>query len=196
MESSSSVFPPVQISFSENPIQAPRLLFKDIKSIVDKNPPPWGPLGYIVYKRTYARQIVEKNRSEEWHETLLRVVNGLQEIAELYDIPPLTLDEMIELYSYMYNMKGLVSGRALWQLGTKTIKKIGGASLNNCWFITLDSIDSFLFLFDMLMLGGGVGFSVRKEDVAQTKKLEAMQGVYILEKPQDINQLFKKYFNS
>jgi ribonucleoside-triphosphate reductase (thioredoxin) len=50
--------------------------------------PPWGfnGLGYVTYKRTYARPIFEGNtdvieRTEEWHETIQRVVNGAQNIG-------------------------------------------------------------------------------------------------------------------
>lgn len=42
--------------------------------------------------------------------------------------------------------------------------------------------------------GSKMKIRVRKEDVAQTKKLAAMDGIFILEKPEDIHQLFKKYF--
>ncbi|PVX26588.1 MAG: archaeoflavoprotein AfpA [Candidatus Bathyarchaeum sp.] len=42
--------------------------------------------------------------------------------------------------------------------------------------------------------GSDMKIRVRKEDVAQTKKLAAMDGVFILEKPEDIAQVFQKYF--
>ena len=40
--------------------------------------PPFGGngLGYIVYKRTYSREVPGLNRSEEWWETVARCVNG------------------------------------------------------------------------------------------------------------------------
>lgn len=38
--------------------------------------PNWGPVGYFTYKRTYARRIEEEKRSEEFWETLKRVVEG------------------------------------------------------------------------------------------------------------------------
>ncbi|MHA2472526.1 MAG: hypothetical protein ACXAES_04760, partial [Promethearchaeota archaeon] len=36
--------------------------------------PDWGPIGYITYKRTYARIIEDEDRKEEFWETLRRVV--------------------------------------------------------------------------------------------------------------------------
>lgn len=48
----------------------------------------------------------------------------------------------------------------------------GNCLTGNCWFTTIDSIESFLFLFDNLMLGGGVGFSVRREHVHELPKVK------------------------
>jgi len=42
--------------------------------------------------------------------------------------------------------------------------------------------------------GSEMKIRVRKEDVEQTKKLGAMDGVFILEKPEEIYQVFKNYF--
>lgn len=38
--------------------------------------PHWGELGWVTYKRTYARWLPEKNRSENWDETVKRVIEG------------------------------------------------------------------------------------------------------------------------
>ena len=60
--------------------------------------PPWGfnGLGYIVYKRTYARRVEGENRTEEWWETVARCVNGAQEIGANY-----TSAEAQRLYDLM-----------------------------------------------------------------------------------------------
>lgn len=34
--------------------------------------PHWGKLGWVTYKRTYARWLPEKGRSENWDETVKR----------------------------------------------------------------------------------------------------------------------------
>lgn len=129
-----------------------------IASYADK-PVPWDDLGHIVYKRTYARPILDEQgnllRHEEWHETVGRVVNGAQAIGA-----GLTEDEERRLFEYMFNLKGLVGGRMLWQLGTPNVERFKAASLTNCWFTRLDTPEDFGWLFDMLMLGGGVGYSV------------------------------------
>ena len=42
---------------------------------------PWGPLGYVTYKRTYARRLSETNlssKTEEFEDTIDRVVSACQ----------------------------------------------------------------------------------------------------------------------
>lgn len=129
---------------------------------------PWGfgALSYITYKRTYARK---KNDGtlEEWVDTLERCINGAQEIGANY-----TNEELERLFDHMFHLRCIYAGRYLWQLGTDTVKKLGGASLNNCYYTSIRSIDDFCFLMDMLMLGGGVGYSVRKQDVSEIPRIK------------------------
>jgi adenosylcobalamin-dependent ribonucleoside-triphosphate reductase len=124
---------------------------------------PWGPVGYIVYKRTYSRKVEGQDRTEEMWETCERVVNAVLKLSR----GAMTIDEGMRLYDHIFNLKGTVSGRAFWQLGSKTVDRIGSASLNNCYFVTFDKPSAFCFLFEMLMLGGGVGFNIQKEHVYQ-----------------------------
>lgn len=128
-----------------------------VQSYAGRNP-GWGfsGLGYIVYKRTYARPIPEEGRTEEWHETVARVVNGAQDIGAQF-----TEAEARRLFDYIWNLKGSVGGRMLWQLGTDNVKRLGGDSLVNCWYVDLAEVADFGWIFERLMLGGGVGFSVR-----------------------------------
>jgi hypothetical protein len=60
----------------------------------------------------------------------------------------------------------------LWQLGTPTVDRFGANSLLNCWNVSMNSIRSFLFLFENLMLGGGVGFSIRREDIHELPRIK------------------------
>lgn len=116
-------------------------------------------LGYVVFKRTYARPIPEEGRSEEWHETVERVVNGAIAIGS-----GLTPDEAMELYDHIWNLRGSVGGRMLWQLGTENNDRLGADSLVNCWFVNLTTVEDFGWMFERLMLGGGVGFSVTRPE--------------------------------
>lgn len=122
--------------------------------------PPWGPVGYITYKRTYARKIERLGRTEEWHEHIARLVNGLIDLRA-----PYTEDELYELFDVLFYMKGSVSGRAHWQLGTRTVREVGADSLQNCWALACRDLEAFCFTFNELMLGGGVGYNIQAEHV-------------------------------
>lgn len=123
-------------------------------------------MGYFVYKRTYARLKSDGN-TEEWHETVGRCVNGAQKIGAEY-----TEKEAERLFDYIFNLKCNFAGRMLWQLGTSTVEKYGANSLLNCWNVSINDPKAFLFLFENLMLGGGVGFSVRREDVHELPRIK------------------------
>jgi ribonucleoside-diphosphate reductase alpha chain len=131
---------------------------------------PWGfgGLGEIVYLRTYSRHIEELGRNETWPETIQRVINGAIEIGT-----PYTDKEAEALFDHMFNLRCSMSGRALWQLGTPLVKQFNAASLNNCYFVNIESIEDFEFLFDHLMLGGGVGFSVERSKIHEFPKVRS-----------------------
>jgi ribonucleotide reductase alpha subunit len=130
--------------------------------------PNWGfnGLGYIVYKRTYAR-LKEDGTTEEWNETVERCINGAQKIGAQY-----TPEEAERIYDYVFNLKCNFAGRMLWQLGTSTVDRFGANSLLNCWATAMREPRAFLFLFENLMLGGGVGYSIRREDVHELPKIK------------------------
>lgn len=139
--------------------------------------PKWGfnGLGYIVYKRTYAR-LKEDGNTEEWNETVARCVEGAQKIGAGY-----TKKEAERIYDLVFNLKCNFAGRMLWQLGTSTVDRFGANSLLNCWFASMKEPKAFLFLFENLMLGGGVGYSIRREDVHELPRIK--RDVRITHKP-------------
>ena len=149
-------------------------LSKEFVNKYKNKQPNWGfnGLGYIVYKRTYAR-IKEDGISEEWHETVERCINGAQKIGAGY-----TEAEAERIYDYVFNLKCNFAGRMLWQLGTSTVDRFGANSLLNCWAVAMREPNAFLFLFENLMLGGGVGYSIRREDVHELPKIK--KGVKVI----------------
>ena len=73
----------------------------------------------------------------------------------------------------MMGLKGTVAGRFLWQLGTKTVDRLGLPSLQNCAFTVVDEpVRPFTWAFEMLMLGSGVGFNIQREHVYQLPKIK------------------------
>ena len=73
----------------------------------------------------------------------------------------------------MFNLRCLFSGRALWQLGTPLVKKFNATSLNNCYFTNIEKVEDFELIFDYLMLGGGVGFSVERSKIHELPKVKS-----------------------
>lgn len=135
---------------------------------------PWGfnGLGEIVYKRTYARDIEELGRKEEWHETIARCINGAQDIGANY-----TKEEAERLFDYIFNLKGTFAGRCLWQLGTPLVEKMSAVSLVNCWHTSISKVEDFKFLMDHLMVGGGVGFTVERAVVHDFPKVKKVNSI-------------------
>jgi hypothetical protein len=144
-----------------------KILTEEFLSQYKNKNPDWGfnGLGYIVYKRTYSRTKAD-GTTEEWYETVARCIEGAQAIGAEY-----TKAEAERLYDLVFNLKCNFAGRMLWQLGSPTVERYGGASLLNCWFVSMNQPEDFCFVFDNLMLGGGVGFSVKREDIHELPKV-------------------------
>lgn len=141
----------------------------------EKAVPPFGfdGLGELAYVRTYSR-LKPDGKKERWFETVRRVVEGVFEIIRVTPSggnPSYFMEaEAREMYDKIFHMKFLPPGRGLWAMGTDIVRKNGGAALNNCAFVSTDSIrlkntqsavDPFVFAMDALMLGVGVGFDVK-----------------------------------
>jgi ribonucleoside-triphosphate reductase len=131
----------------------------------------WDSLAKIVYKRTYSRR-KENNELESWADTVDRVIRGNTRLVPVGSV------EKTELRNIMLSRKGIPAGRGLWQSGTETHNRIGGASLNNCFFWTAEKYEHFVFAQDYLMLGGGVGLSVEHRFVSKLPKIK--KGVKIV----------------
>jgi ribonucleotide reductase alpha subunit len=131
--------------------------------------PPWGfsGLGEIVYLRTYSRK-KDNGDLESWPETLQRVINGAIEVGA-----KLSQEDAEKLFDHCFNLRASFSGRSLWQLGTPLVKKLNATSLNNCYFTNIEKIEDFELLFEYLMLGGGVGFSVERAKIHDLPKVQA-----------------------
>ncbi len=141
----------------------------------DGKQPEWGfgALSYVTYKRTYARRIEGEDRTEEFWETIKRVVEGTFTIQKqhctqhkLYWDNKKAQKSAQVMFQKIWEFKFLPPGRGLWMMGTGAIEAKGGGGLNNCGFTSTENIEidfagPFCWAMDFLMLGVGVGFDTR-----------------------------------
>lgn len=134
---------------------------------------PFSTVGYITYKRTYARRLNEADAAsptEEFEDTVNRVVASSNNQLKV----GFTAEEQARLKKYLMELKGTVAGRFLWQMGTGTVDKLGLASLQNCAFTTINEpVRPFTWAMDMLMLGSGVGYNIQKVNVDKLPPVNA-----------------------
>lgn len=133
---------------------------------------PWGEIGYITFKRSYARRLQEENpesKTEELEDVVKREIKACRDQLNIN----FTKEEEDLYYKTRMQLKWSVAGRFMWQLGTKTVDKLGLPSLQNCAGVVVDNpIRPFTWTFEMLMLGSGVGYNIQKEYVYQLPKLK------------------------
>lgn len=133
---------------------------------------PWSNLAKVVFKRTYSRK--DTGVPEEWKDTVERAIAGN---VRGKNVSP---QEVARLRYFMMNRKAGPAGRGLWFSGAPSHEKIGGAALNNCWFLTADDWTNYVLAQDLLMLGGGVGLSVEHRFASKLPKVK--RGVNIVHK--------------
>jgi len=132
---------------------------------------PWGEIGYITFKRTYARRCKEddlNSKTEEFDQVVNRELSACEKQLGIN----FSEKDKEDYFNTRMNLKWSTAGRFMWQLGTKTVDKLGLPSLQNCATVVVDNpIRPFTWAFEMLMLGCGVGYNIQKEYVYQLPKL-------------------------
>ena len=133
---------------------------------------PWGPIGYVTFKRTYARRLNDddpNSPTEEFPDVVERELDACERQLKLN----FTDEEKRRYAETRLGLKWSVAGRFMWQLGSNTVEKLGLPSLQNCSLCVVDHpVDPFVWAFDMLMLGSGVGFNIQREYVYSLPKLK------------------------
>tara|TARA_R100000008_G_scaffold69653_1_gene47073 strand:- start:6097 stop:8070 length:1974 start_codon:yes stop_codon:yes gene_type:complete len=155
---------------------------------------PWGPMGYITFKRTYARRLSEFDPdvggTEEWYQTCRRVIEGMFNIQKQH-VARLGLEwndakaqrTAKEAYDRLFNLKWTPPGRGLWMMGTQFLQEKTGAGLFNCAFRSTKEISSkggylFAWMMDALMVGIGVGFDTKGAGTTKIKEPQWLEDSY------------------
>lgn len=131
----------------------------------------WGEIGYIVFKRTYARKLNDNlSTTEEFDDVINREIKASETQLKV----GFTEEEKERYRTLRRQLKWSVAGRFMWQLGTKTVDKLGLPSLQNCAFTVVNEpVRPFAWAFELLMLGAGVGYNIQKHNVYQLPKLKS-----------------------
>ena len=158
---------------------------------------PWGPLGYVTFKRTYARRLSEFEEgatgSEEWWQTCRRVVEGMFNMQKEH-VVLLGLEwndakaqrTAKDAYDRLFNLKWTPPGRGLWMMGTKFVEERTAAGLFNCAFRSTRDLATkggylFAWMMDALMVGVGVGFDTEGEGTVTLKEPQYTNDVHIID---------------
>lgn len=136
---------------------------------------PWGPVGYVTYKRTYARRLDEFEPdavgTEEWWQTCRRVIEGMFNMQKQH-VVSLGLEwndakaqrTAKDAYERLFTLKWTPPGRGLWMMGTSFVEERTAAGLFNCF-----SKDTPLFALDK------EGLSVKTfEQIGENQEIGAL----------------------
>jgi hypothetical protein len=124
-------------------------------------------------RRTYARK--DNGTLENWDEICERAVAGN---VRGRNVPEAEVKEFLKICK---ERKGGFAGRGYWFSGSPAHYRIGGVALNNCWYLNASDWYHFVIAQDLLMLGGGVGFSVEHRFSSKLPKVK--KNVTIIHKP-------------
>jgi len=158
---------------------------------------PWGPLGYVTFKRTYARRLSEfdpeATGSEEWWQTCRRVIEGMFNMQKQH-VVRLGLEwndnkaqkTAKDAFDRLFNLKWTPPGRGLWMMGTKFVEERTGAALFNCAFRSTQDLSTkggyiFSWIMDALMVGVGVGFDTKGAGTITFEEPEYTNDVLVID---------------
>jgi len=110
--------------------------------------------------------------AENFPDTVERIIRGNVEGHNV------SAEEINRLRYFMTERKAGPAGRGWWCSGSPAQKRFGGAALTNCWFLTSAQWQNFVIAQDLLMLGGGVGWSVERQFTDSLPKVK--KGVKIV----------------
>lgn len=122
----------------------------------------------FIYRSRYSRYLPEKNRRENWEETINRYLDFMQAHLQKnyqYDMNPIR----DRLFNHIHDMKVMPSMRALMTSG-KALERDNTCGYN-CSFLPIDDPKAFDEAMFILLCGTGVGFSVERQFINQLPEI-------------------------
>jgi ribonucleoside-triphosphate reductase len=119
----------------------------------------------FIAKSRYARFLPEKNRRENWTETVARYFNFMEDHLLKNNNYALTRELRKELEEAVKNLEVMPSMRAIMTAG-KALERDNTAGYN-CSYLPIDDPKAFDEAMYILLCGTGVGFSVEQKYVNQ-----------------------------
>lgn len=151
--------------------------------------PDFGPLGQLVYVRSYSR-VMDNGEQERFPDTCKRVVEGVFQIQQrhckTFGLPwdgRKAQSSAQEMFRRMFSFRFLPPGRGLWALGSDFMWNKTSACLFNCAFRSTKDIDlnfsaPFTWIFEMSLVGTGCGFDTE----GAKKKVHLVEPTVVSEK--------------
>jgi ribonucleoside-diphosphate reductase alpha chain len=122
----------------------------------------------FIYKSRYSRYLPEKNRRENWPETINRYLDFMQgHLKEKYSYDMLPVRE--RLFNAIHDLKVMPSMRSLMTAG-KALERDHTCGYN-CSFLPIDDPKAFDEAMFILLCGTGVGFSVERQFINQLPEI-------------------------
>ena len=122
----------------------------------------------FIYKSRYSRYLPEKNRRENWEETINRYLDFMEaHLKDKYSYDMTTIRP--RLFDHIHDMKVMPSMRALMTSG-KALERDNTCGYN-CSFLPIDDPKAFDEAMFILLCGTGVGFSVERQFINQLPEI-------------------------
>mgnify|MGYP003132235817 FL=1 len=115
----------------------------------------------FIVKSRYCKWLPEKNKREEWSETVGRYMKYMMNRFDL----DCTDNDILDIWSAVENREVFPSMRALMTAGPAA--DVDDVCLYNCSYVAVNDIRSFSDIMYILCCGTGVGFSCESENTDQ-----------------------------
>lgn len=123
----------------------------------------------FIYKSRYSRYLPDKNRRENWDETINRYLDFISNHVKENNGVEIDKGLRSELFDAIYSHSVMPSMRALMTAGKAAERD--NTCIYNCSYLPIDDPKAFDEAMHILMCGVGVGFSVERQYINQLPEI-------------------------